>query len=514
MRRLFKIVAVPLLFALNAAAAPGDPAFRLVGFDAASVPKVTAILDTRTGAAGSPPVSASDFVLLEDGIATTPAVRTQKFRDTGLGLALIVAIDVSPSMEGRPLNAIRKGLAQLVSRKRDQDRITVLSFADNVRWETRWDASATAMQDAFRGLRARGNSTRLYDAVGQAMDELAAESKQDPGFPSRMCILVLSDGHDEGSRATLGQVAGRLRGSRVRLDAVGLAHSPFWLSNLQTLASAGFGGFRAASTPESLTNLLGQGIDALLDMPAYEFKTEHAFGDGRSHLLGVEYLPEHWRDQVAVKLPKRPWFEQQRWLLAIGIAALLLLAAALYFGLRTRAKPAVPVAHVPSQPPPAPAPVHRRTETVAESALDRPAIARPASFPTAAETFAAAPPADFAAPPKPARVGTVLAPQASAVSASSALIVEAGPYAGHRFALSTGDFWIGSSPNNQLCLSADAAVSGNHACIRREERFYRLYDNDSLNNTLINGRAIGREVVLLQNGDRIRIGQSELRLEL
>jgi pSer/pThr/pTyr-binding forkhead associated (FHA) protein len=75
------------------------------------------------------------------------------------------------------------------------------------------------------------------------------------------------------------------------------------------------------------------------------------------------------------------------------------------------------------------------------------------------------------------------------------------------------EFWIGSAANNHLCLSADDGISGNHACIRTEQSFRRLYDNGSLNNTWLNGRAIGQEVALLQPGDRLRLGASDFLLE-
>jgi pSer/pThr/pTyr-binding forkhead associated (FHA) protein len=156
-----------------------------------------------------------------------------------------------------------------------------------------------------------------------------------------------------------------------------------------------------------------------------------------------------------------------------------------------------------------PAATHYRPETVAETSPGRP----PAPTAPRAATVLEPRPRESAKPQNVSRPATLLAPQNPGQTAGSTLAVASGPYAGQRFAISSNEFWIGSGPNNHLCLSADSAVSGNHACIRREEGFLRLYDNGSLNNTIVNGRAIGREVVLLRVGDRIRIGQSELNLE-
>jgi uncharacterized protein YegL len=502
--RIAPVFLLPLMAASLAAA---DATWRLSGIDVSSLPRVYAVLDSQSSSPAVPPLQASDFRLLEDGKASDPAIGTVRFGNTGMGLALVVAIDVSPSMQGRPLNAIRDGLQRLVGRKRNNDRITVLSFANDIRWETRWDATPETMKETFRNLHVRGDATRLYDAIAQSMDEISTEARQDANFPARASILVLSDGHDEGSRATLTQLVNRLRSSRIRLDAAGVGRQPLWLRNLQTLARAGFGGYRPAATPDDLENVLGHGIDALLDIPALEFRARKISADGKSHKLGVENLRTRWQDQMAVDAPQVSAIKN--WRIWGGIAGILLIGGAIAVRRSRvqRTEPAqAPVAAVRPSPPPA----RPRTETVLEKTSERAAAtAIPASMP-----FAPSPrPIAATMPSKPQRMGTVLAPGNTAGAAPAALAVSAGPYAGQRFVIASEEFWIGSAANNHLCLSADPGVSGNHACIRREERFLRLYDNGSLNDTLVNGRPIGPEVVLLRAGDRIRIGQTEFSLE-
>src|SRR5579863_1680388 len=113
MRRPIRIALLALFLSALAAAAQADPSHRLVEFEVSSFPKLRAVVDTQSGPAEAPaPFSAADFVLLEDGKEGKPAEGITKFRDTDMGLALIVAIDVSRSMEGRPLKAVRQGLTQ------------------------------------------------------------------------------------------------------------------------------------------------------------------------------------------------------------------------------------------------------------------------------------------------------------------------------------------------------------------------------------------------------------------
>ena len=83
--------------------AEAPPPMRAAGFDVQSLPKVVAPLDMKRTPNGWPALNAQDFLLWEDGARTASGDRIVKFRDSDLGLALIVALDASGSMNGRPM---------------------------------------------------------------------------------------------------------------------------------------------------------------------------------------------------------------------------------------------------------------------------------------------------------------------------------------------------------------------------------------------------------------------------
>jgi hypothetical protein len=504
-----RLIALAFTLSLLAGQAQAQPEFRLEGFGAPDFGKTFAFIDARSPDGKLPVFRGPDFRLLEDGAATSAAVRQLAFRDTGSGLALIVAIDASRSMAGQPLDAIKAGLSGLMSRKRANDRVTVLTFANDIRFETRWDADSATTQRAFDNLKTRGDRTRLYDAIGQAMDDLDARAREDANFPARASILVFSDGDDEGSRAGFGQIVSRLQASHIRLDTAGLAHSPAGQQNLKVLAKAGFGGFRAAASADELTGIMYRGMEALLDSPVLEFNTERITSDGKVHEFGIEYLPSHWRDRFSLKLGSPAWYSDFKMWAGIAAAAVLLIGVWLLFSARRPA--AIPAS--PSPPPVVPA-RSQRPETVLE-AHPRAAASRVVTT-FEGQTFeppTSEPRVASLSPPKRLRALTEFARPESGNAPAWTLSAESGPYVGQRFALTPDETWIGSSPDNDLILSADPAVSGSHACIRFESGYLRLYDNQSLNNTFVNGRAIGHEVVVLRPGDGIRVGQSDFRVQ-
>lgn len=508
MRRALAVVVVSLAINIVTATA-AVPEFRLVAIDAAMLPEIRALVDSRTDAGGPKELTAKDFQIV-DGELRESGHRSLKFRDTATPLALVVVIDLSPSMRGKPIEAVRQGVAKLVSRRRQDDRTAILSFADDLQWEARWDATDGDKERVLRNLQTRGNRTRLYDAVWQATDELAEQSRRDETFPSRQTILVMSDGHDEGSGNTLDQLAARLRPSRVRVDAVGLARSPVWLKNLRAIAHAGFGEFGSTDTSEGLTALLERGIDRVLDAPLLEFKADSFDADGKLHTVAIKHIPTGWQQEMDVRFPAPSLFARPTTWLA-GLTVVLAVGGIGLVARRWRrgadASPVPGLAPAPSsgrQPPPpdtlpkktprAPTIVEPSRESVSSTDTSRPDHLEPSTS------------------PPPRRAPTMVIPPAA--ERAAALVAVGGPYASQRFPLSDGEFWIGSSINNHLVLSADPSVSGNHACIRSQEQFHRVYDNGSLNGTYVNDRRIDREPVLIRAGDRIRIGQTSFTVTL
>jgi hypothetical protein len=246
-------------------------------------------------------------------------------------------------------------------------------------------------------------------------------------------------------------------------------------------------------------------------MPTLEFQAEHLQADGKSHQIGIEY-GAGMRDQVYLKLPEPFWRTPRALYAAAACLALLIVLALLFWRLRSP-KAAAPmseaVADVRPAPSAPPAPPPLRAATVAEPS---PRVMRPIQTAAPVISYTSSTP-QANTEVKPVRGPTALAPNPTSAAVSLSLNAVSGPYAGQTFPVTEQEFWIGSAANNHLCLSADEGVSGNHVCIRREQPFYRLYDNGSLNNTWVNGRPIGQEITLIQPGDLMRVGASEFSIE-
>ena len=114
---------------------------------------------------------------------------------------------------------------------------------------------------------------------------------------------------------------------------------------------------------------------------------------------------------------------------------------------------------------------------------------------------------------------TFLIPAPSAGSTREAaplgrLVIEQSPSfdPGRAFNLGTAPITIGRSVDNAITLDADEFASGHHARIEPRRDGIWIADLGSTNGTYVNDRPVdGRE--LLQDGDLVRVGETELRIE-
>jgi tight adherence protein B len=173
----------------------------------------------------------------------------------------VLAIDASQSMSGKPLEAAIAAARQFVRRRGSTGRIAIVTFNGSVHVQTPLSSQPSDFQRALSHAPSVAYGTKIYDAVNRSL-ALLEKSGSSTGS-----IVVLSDGADVGSRATLSAVTQRARRDHIRLFAVGLktgAFDPTALRSLSTLTGGTFA--KAVSAPQ-----LGEIYDALGSRFASEY---------------------------------------------------------------------------------------------------------------------------------------------------------------------------------------------------------------------------------------------------
>ena len=453
-------------------------------------------------------VKSEAFSVKADNGSSAYATRVQTLASTGYGMAVSVAIDVSGSMKGAPLNAVRSGLSKFVADAEPQDKIAIQTIADDGRWELGWEQSRDDLRSALDKLETRGSLTRLWDGLLNAIQHF-------PATPLSQRIIVISDGHDEGSSHTEEEVIAAAKQHGVLIDAVGITRSnSVYLQGLAQLASQTGGQFREARNNDELDKLVGSGIQRLKATPVVSFRLEDLPADGANHRFVVTWKHEGSvsQSEVAVVLPPAPPWYMRRvvWGIGGGVLVLLLVIVIVVNQRRRPAKqqykgimPPEPVAPKPV-PAPTPAPVMPSPVPVGGGGLE----------PLSAPRKVAATPYE---PARPVRVKTQLIarfPAPSQESPTAFLLCEKGFAPGEKFPVNELEYWIGAQENNHLRIADDPTVSGNHACLIFEHGVLGIYDYKSTNGTRVNGQVVKEKRHLLRPGDRIQIGRSTFAIQL
>jgi len=145
------------------------------------------------------------FDLFEDGILQT----ITQFTNERVPVSLGILLDISDSMFGRRLDDARAAVDRFLFDLLDPaDEFFLMAFNHKPRALTGWTQARGDVQRALGGLQATGG-TAIYDAIVESMPLVDARTR------ARAALLVISDGADTASTATLRDV----RSALLRSDA-------------------------------------------------------------------------------------------------------------------------------------------------------------------------------------------------------------------------------------------------------------------------------------------------------
>ena len=216
----------------------GDRAIQIVSVDDAEFPVVDVLVAVPRALAGDD-LTTNSFALTENG--TRREATVAKLRDR---LEVVVVIDTSGSMSGEPLAAAKLAAKDFVAALDDETNVAVVGFGPTASAVAPFDTARADIDEAIDGLEA-GGETALYDGL-----ELAAE--QFPDANARRFIVVLSDGKDTASSATLIDASAAISGEEANLYAITLESADADFSGLESLSAQVNGQVVPASDADSL----------------------------------------------------------------------------------------------------------------------------------------------------------------------------------------------------------------------------------------------------------------------
>lgn len=227
-------------------------------------------------------------------------VQTIRHREEAIRSVLV--IDCSKTMAGKPFEEALTAAARYIDSKRPQDQVAVLAVNDATEgFEviSNFERDPEALGRRLADVKCDANTTRLYDAIGAAMQMCGMASQGgvstgDAEYIVSNSIVVFSDGKDEGSALQREDLMTRISNLAVPIPIYSLAYSKVdssHLRNLEALSKNSFGIYyplgeaidRMQRCVEDVQNILQS--DYVLVFRAYQGV------DGAKHpvKIGLEY---------------------------------------------------------------------------------------------------------------------------------------------------------------------------------------------------------------------------------
>jgi len=269
-----------LTFALALAAASIPLGAQRIKVTTQSVPLYVTVTDEQKRLV--PDLSKEDFEVFDN--AKPQAITT--FDNEPTPITVVVMLDTSGSMTVA-LDLVKDGAEQFLMRMMPADKGMVGAFNDKIEFHP---ASFTENRDQLVRLLKDldfGYPTRLYDAVDQSIDQLN-------GSESRKVVLVFTDGDDNSSKRSSGDVLERARAQEVMVYSIGLENEYFNGQsrvrsspdrNLRRLSEETGGGFFLLKRKDDLSSTFTRVAQELHSQYIMGFSPETM--DGKVHKLEV-----------------------------------------------------------------------------------------------------------------------------------------------------------------------------------------------------------------------------------
>lgn len=227
-------------------------------------------------------------------------VQTIRHREEAIRSVLV--IDCSKTMAGKPFEEALTAAARYIDSKRPQDQVAVLAVNDaSEGYEviSNFERDPEALGRRLADVKCDANTTRLYDAIGAAMQMCGMVSQGgvstgDAEYIVSNSIVVFSDGKDEGSALQREDLMTRISNLSVPIPIYSLAYSRVdasHLRNLEALSKNSFGIYyplgeaidRMQRCVEDVQNILQN--DYVLVFRSYQ----EVDGDKHPVKIGLEY---------------------------------------------------------------------------------------------------------------------------------------------------------------------------------------------------------------------------------
>lgn len=198
--------------------------------------------------------------------------RADSVRAAGRGVAVALVVQASGPWLA-VCGDLREAASALASALGPQDQLALIRYGGGVTLLSPPSGDRAALRAAIERLSCEGRSLPLFDALAQALELLSGPSSA--ALPEVRAVAVISDGRDQGSRASMDAAVARAARAGIPILSIGHAEeqADSSLAVLGQLARRTAGADRRAPAAADLGGALTAALDGLAGTYVLEWRT-------------------------------------------------------------------------------------------------------------------------------------------------------------------------------------------------------------------------------------------------
>ncbi len=226
----------------------------------------------------------------------------QSIRNRSEAVRTVMVIDCSATMKGKPFENALLIASRFIDSKRPQDQVAVIAIRDadeGYQIVSNFERDPLALARRLADLKPDGQITRLYDAVGHAMEMCGLVSQggigsNDAEYIISNSIVLIGDGKNEKSALTREELNTRISNLKIPIPIYSIPYSTVereHLRNLEALSKNSFGIYFSEDMAKSNPQRIVEDIQNIVQNDYVVTFRSHVDVDGEAHAfrIGIEY---------------------------------------------------------------------------------------------------------------------------------------------------------------------------------------------------------------------------------
>jgi Flp pilus assembly protein TadB len=197
---------------------------------------------------GSRRLDSANVVVKENGLRVS-GTRVDPLARSGLRYGVVLAIDASESMAGRPAAAALEAGRTFLTHRTSDEEIGVVAFNGDIAVLSGMTQDGRSLHRTLEAQPRLAYGTRIYDGLVRSL-ALLRDAKLASGS-----IVVLSDGADIGSLHSASDAVAAARKQKVRIFTVGLRSGAYDPAPLRSIARRTGGAYAEARSADELARI-------------------------------------------------------------------------------------------------------------------------------------------------------------------------------------------------------------------------------------------------------------------